>query len=145
MYLFFTAILYRSGNYLISISLTCKFHKGEDCVPSCSPLYPQIMYPQNLAQCLTESGCHRKNKGREEVRHSTSSSHSKVKFPILCLMSEKKQIRYIRWNFPTYVSLVGAYICKNVLTVNIQAPALMLSIEEDSHGAEERASSVHVK
>lgn len=143
MHLFFMAILYSSGNSSINISTTSKSHKAENHVPLCSPLDPQ-----NLVQCLAESRCHRKNKGREEVGHSTSPLHSsKMKFPILCLTSEKNQIRYVRRNFPTYGRLVGGCICRNVLTVNIKPPpspaplpAPMLSIEEDSHRASERAT-----
>lgn len=128
MHLFFIAILYCSGNSSINISLTSKAHKAGSHVPLCSPLDPQ-----NLAQCLAESRCHRKNKGREEIGHSTSPLHSsKMKFPILCLKVKINQIRYVRRNFPTYGSLVGGCICRNVLTVNMKPPLLMLSIEEDS-------------
>ena len=89
-----------------------------------------------------------KEQRRGEVGHSTSSLHSpKVNFLILCLTSgeKKKQIRYSRRNFLIYVSLIGTCIHRNLLIVKIKPPFLVLSTEESSHRAAERATSKHRK
>ena len=143
MYLFFTATLHHSDNYLIRVSQNGKFHKSDDYVPPCSP-----QYPENLAQWLVERRCHWKNKGREEIGHSiVHRTHQRwySQFYAWWVKKKKKRLGTLGETFQLCKS-AQSLPRKKVVTINIQPLALTLSIKEDSHRTEERdASKLYTK